>query len=391
MLRSGIYAGWVGHDNLGDEAMFEFCKERFPSVRWSSLESVDYVPDQKQFLGRVWTNPASAVRILGEELRHQTRLRTLAMQGLQWVSERVSGRVGILGGGTLINRADYNLETYLDLRKRTKTLVPVFGTGVASPEFWSSLPGWRDLRKEWVAAFADLPVVGVRGPLSRDSLVDAGSTNVVISGDPAIAYHRRFRSAPSMARPDRPLRVAINTGHCSGNLWGSESEIHTALLAATRWLIERKHSVQILPVWDPDVPACTELARAAQLPPSSVSPILASHDAFLEKIVEFDLMIALKLHATVLASAANVPCVVLEYQPKCLDFASSVAWQDFTIRTSQLAPETLIERLEFLIETLPQARKTLHESVGKLTDQFESYCQKIEPLILHPAASTLVS
>ena len=77
MLRSGIYVGWVGHDNLGDEAMYELCKERFPSVRWSTHSGVTYVPDQKQFLS-IWTNPSTAARILREELANQKRLRRLA-------------------------------------------------------------------------------------------------------------------------------------------------------------------------------------------------------------------------------------------------------------------------------------------------------------------------
>jgi len=69
---------------------------------------------------------------------------------------------------------------------------------------------------------------------------------------------------------------------------------------------------------------------------SAVSAPLTTHDKFLKRAETFDLLIAVKLHAAVLASAANVPCVVLEYQPKCLDFAASIGWERFTIRTSHL-------------------------------------------------------
>src|SRR5882757_5280736 len=96
---------------------------------------------------------------------------------------------------------------------------------------------------------------------------------------------------------------------------------------------------------------------------------------------------SVKLHAAVLASAANVPCVVLEYQPKCLDFAASIGWERFTIRTSQLTPAKLIDRVTLLVEQLAPARQELTQSVGKLEQQFDEYCRQIEPLILGKGAA----
>lgn len=113
-----------------------------------------------------------------------------------------------------------------------------------------------------------------------------------------------------------------------------------------------------------------------------MSAPLTSHDAFLKKIETLDLLIAVKLHAAVLASAANVPCVVLEYQPKCLDFAASIGWERFTIRTSELTPSKLIDKVALLVEQLVPARQELSRRVGRLDRQFDEYCRRIEPLIL---------
>ena len=53
-------------------------------------------------------------------------------------------------------------------------------------------------------------------------------------------------------------------------------------------------------------------------------------------------MVNLKLHAGFLAAAANVPLVSLEYQPKCRDFAASIGWEEFVIRTDRLQTGRLL-------------------------------------------------
>jgi polysaccharide pyruvyl transferase WcaK-like protein len=149
-----------------------------------------------------------------------------------------------------------------------------------------------------------------------------------------------------------------------------------------RWLQDQKHQVELLPVWSKDLDSCRQLARILGLPQSTVSAPLTTHDRFLRKVETFDLLIAVKLHAAVLASAANVPSVILEYQPKCLDFAASIGWERFTIRTSQVTPARLIEKAALLLEQLAPAREELSGSVGRLERQFDEYCRRIEPLIL---------
>lgn len=388
MKRAGIYIGWVGRENLGDEAMYQLCRERFPDVQWLSLSRLAYEPKAGQFMRRGLGNSSHLVRSIREELWHQPRLRKLAAQGMHSFVKGLGGEVGMLGGGTLINQAAYNLESYVAVRKRTRSLVPVFGTGVSAPEFWVSRPEWKDRRKEWVSVLAELPVVGVRGPHSQELLTEAGATNVVVCGDPAIVLHARYGRVPSPDRPDRPLRVAINTGDCSGNLWGTPETIRESLLALTRWLKQARHSVEFVPVCPKDVSACVELARLAGMPEAKVSRAFTSHTRFLEKAETFDLVVALKLHAAVLAAAANVPFVMLEYQPKCLDFAASLEWERFTIRTDQLNGDGLIERVRLLIEDFPAVKMELHRNGGRLCQRFEEYCQRIEPMILRksPAA-----
>ena len=384
MKRAGIYLGWVGQNNLGDEAMYQLCKMRFSSVRWSSFYEVRYKPDLVQALTLGVRNSPRLFHSMVEELQQQRRLRALVAKGAHRLSAHLKGEVGLLGGGTLINQAEWNLQSYIEVRNQTRSLVPVFGAGVAAPEFWSTKADWKDRRKDWVAVLAELPVVGVRGPHSAALLKDAGATNVVVCGDPAIAYSAGYQNQqPSYDPTDRPLRIAINTGDCSGNLWGSPEDIQLSLLGLTRWLLKNgNRRIEFIPVWDKDVSHCIDIARRAGMAEASVSPVLNSHASFLRKVQNFDLVVALKLHAAVLSAAANVPFILLEYQPKCLDFAASIDWEQFTIPTSQLNPAKLIERVASLIEQLPSAKRQLHANVRKLSQCFDQYCQTIEPVLM---------
>ncbi len=384
MFRAGIYIGWVGFLNLGDEAMFELCRRRFPGILWSRLENIAYAPHPGGFLRRSGRHLPQLLESLSEELTTQRRLRYMATKTIHKLARLSSQEVGLCGGGTYINRNATALENYVSVRDRTRRLVPTFGTGVINPEFWSTREdGWTDRRREWVSVLAELPVVGVRGPISKALLEDAGACNVVVSGDPAVAFHAPYAAKPIPAHHEAPLRVGINTGDCSGHLWGRAQDIQDSLVALARWLKCSGHPIDIIPVWQKDVEACFEVARRAELDRSAVTPVCYTHDAFLSRMEKLDLLVCLKLHAGVLAAAANVPFVCLEYQPKCRDFAASLGWEDFVIRTDQVQPGRLIDLVARLIGQLDSRRQDLCRGMCALMNRFDEYCNQIEPLLLH--------
>lgn len=374
--------GWVGYENLGDEAMYSFCKSRFSSLRWSSLDQLVYQPNIPQLVRRGSRDFHHLFRVLKEEMSHQTRLRNVAVNNLHHLASIMGREVGLLGGGTLINQSAPLLKSYVTVRNRTKSLVPVFGTGVASPDFWSVKADWKDRRKEWVTVLNELPIVGVRGPLSKNLLDDAGARNVVVCGDPAVAYHSYYARERFVVQSDRPLRVAINTGDCSGNHWGNPCDVEESLTGLVQWLRAGGRQIQFIPVWPEDVSSCIDLARRTGLQQSAIGPALTSHARFLKAIETVDIVVALKLHAAILSAAANIPCVLLAYQPKSLDFAASLGWDQFAIRTDEITSSKLIELVSLLIEQLPSKKKEICVSMCKLSNQLEAYCRNIEPLLL---------
>ena len=197
-------------------------------------------------------------------------------------------------------------------------------------------------------------------------------------------FHAPYASKPRREHRDGPLRVGINAGDCSGKLFGRQEDLQEALVGAARWLRDAGHQVEIIPVWVKDVEACIDVARRTELDSSVVSPLCSSPKAFLGRVENLDLLVSMKLHAGILAAAANVPFISLEYRPKCRDFAASLGWEEFLIRTDELGNRALIDRISALMLQQDTKRVELCRKMCGLMNTFESYCQKIEPLLLGP-------
>ncbi len=350
-MTRGIYQGWTGWRNLGDEAMFVACQRTLARLVWTACPPFD-----AQRAG-----PAA-------------RART-AWRG--WMGRVPGGERALLGGGTLINRTPEWLHEYRRLRRGARKPVPVFSPGVAHPDYWARTPTWKDTRVEWREALAELPEVGVRGPVSRQLLVEAGVRNVVVTGDPGLVFRRR-----SPRRHASRCRIGINAGRSNGEMWGSEDRMLAALTDGARRLAAHGCEVRLFPVWDRDEVVCREVAAGAGLPPDVVDPLLLDPDAFVEYVDGFDVVITVKLHAAVLAAAAGVPFVAIEYRPKVRDFSASVGCESRVVRSSDVVGAALARDTLDLYENLPVARAQLESRVTELAETFEDYARRLEGLLL---------
>ena len=379
--RAGLYIGWVGQANLGDEAMWEVCRRSFPTLHWALWDQVAYQYSARRYLGHARQDKAYIAKAILEELRTGHKSRMLVRKLLhRWASRR-GGEVALLGGGTLINREDTWLNAYKTTRQRSGKPVFVFGTGVAHPDLWTREPGWVDRRREWVSLLAELPVVGVRGPTSKALLEEAGATNVVISGDPAVALHRPLSAGNESEPPRRHLRIGINCGS-SGRMWGAGAAVNEILAEAGRELIRSGHHLDLFSVRPDETHFCHQIAQQIGTEFPTTVRELSSLSRFMGVIREYDLVIAFKLHAGVLAAAANVPVIILEYQPKCRDFALSIGWDRFTIRTSQLTRQKLLDMVYEMASGLASIREELCKAMCELSGKFAAYCDAIEGHLL---------
>jgi len=379
-LPASVYIGWTGYSNLGDEAMLEVCEARFARFRWVPFEVWNAQPQPKDFVRRAFQSPALLFESLVDEIRTRRRLRGFLNARNARVNVNGGPPAALLGGGTLINATDEFLQQYRTARERLRRPVPVFSCGVKTPDFFAGKGDWRDHSREWVEATSDLPILGVRGPFSKQFLDAAGAHNVSITGDPTVWLHQPLVESGNVL-PDRPLRIGVNCGSAQF-IWGDLSWLLAEQAEVVRKLIASGHAVELFAICPEDMPACLEVARQAHAGISPISEPLTSYESYAAKLTGFDLVIAFKLHAGVLAACANVPFVMLEYQPKCRDFCASIGWEDYNVRTDRADATTVLQLTEQLLHNLPASRSVLCERMCRLRNLFEAYCLHLEQILV---------
>lgn len=300
------YVGWVGYDNLGDEAML------------------------------------AAVRRL-----------------LPWAEVEVSGTprdLLLLGGGTLINRSTY--LGWLTERDSPRVERAVLGTGVANPAYWGitePVDGWL----RWLSTCA---YVGVRGPHSEATLRSWGyDGELEVCGDPALLFEpeRETRSADL---------VVVSPAWTEGELWGtSDDRVMDVLADSVRsWLVEGRQ-VAFLSCNPADDRPIFETMRSVGHPELEYVAGYRDIDASLSLLTRAGLVVGERLHAVVLAAAMGAPFVALEYRPKLADFSASVGAEEAVIRTDEVSRERIDAAAVRAAELQPVVAARVSDYRRKLT------------------------
>ncbi|HEX6707047.1 MAG TPA: polysaccharide pyruvyl transferase family protein [Albitalea sp.] len=308
------YVGWLGHRNIGDEVLFE-------AFRDTLFDDCLLVPYEDFSL-------LSAVA---------SARRTTAV---------------VLGGGTLINER-LHLDP-LDEAHREGRPFFVFGTGVSDPGYWAQYPKarWLDI-ESWKRRLATARYIGVRGPRSCEWLHAQGITQAEVIGDPALSI---ALPEPVPRSADAPL-LGINLG-AHDPVMGAPGSDFAAVLALIRHVVARGWRVRFLAMHPIDQRLGRRLKQEIADPAFELPAFDPDCRALLRAIASCDCVVGQRLHVTVLACAVAVPNLSLSYQPKCLDFLESIGREDLALKTDQLTPPLLIERLEWLqgADLSPQLR-----------------------------------
>ena len=290
------YIGWIGHRNLGDEAMFDVIRMALPELQVIQFGS-----------------PVAE--------------RSLAKIGL---SGRSFFRAVLLGGGTLIH------PLYLEAARLVKSFgTPLYtaGTGVGSPGFGSSegfsLDGWGET--------FDRQFVGVRGPLSQGLLQNAGLTQASVIGDPALgltpetipAFGSRNHLVISLAQePGAPhvekYPVIEHLGRLAKAFTADGGEVVGVALG------------------NGDRAVLTRFKNENGLAKMSIEDHRTSGEGLLQTLTGSVALIGVRLHAAVLASCVGVPPLLFAYRRKCEDFMAAMELSDFTIPLSPETPADLL-------------------------------------------------
>lgn len=313
--------GWLGKSNLGDEALVPAMQELFPQFALYP------------FAGG--------------------RLARAALFGLPGI------KAGILAGGTLIAQKAYWLEIAEQFLARSKRMI-VFGTGVEDPEFW---PGETTL-ETWRPVLERCSFLGVRGPISAEALRQAGFSAVEMVGDPVVAF-----AQDEICRDPAERRLGLNIGTADGRVHGGEQRLTDEIVRLARIARGEGWTVEWFVVWPKDLAPTLRAASLSQTA-GAVHLVYRDHRAFIDRARRLTLFAGMKLHATVLATCALTPSLMIEYRPKCRDYMESIGQGAANVRADRFraaaAWDTLLEwsaRREQQAEILAQGirRLRLHQ------------------------------
>jgi len=297
--RAIHYTGWVGYQNLGDEILLEAARECFAPAE------VAYLRD--------FGNPL--IQRLIDTKRHQ---------------------VAMLGGGTQIGMPS-PIERFKGALARSAAGI-VFGAGV-TPALTGPIPDWL---AAWGQVLKPLRYVGVRGPESAATLQRVG-VDAQVLGDPVCW----FSQPPSFWKPQRGL-IGLNVGHSHGHMYGQESTIQTQLASLARELVAQGNQLEFFCVWPEDLATTKKVAADAGIVDPVIHEIYEGAARFQLAVSRMQVFVGIKLHAVALAMCSNVPSLMVEYRPKCREFATTMGVEKYCVRSDSLSVPQMLALVEEL-------------------------------------------
>lgn len=324
-----LYVGWTGQRNLGDDAIADALIPRLGTVEQA------HAPYQLADLAK---------RVVGGGLASSSR------------------RALLLGGGTAIGRRNWRMVLTANgaLLARAKPWFMI-GAGVEDPAFQgrNSFSDKGELAR-WRGICGNFDAVTVRGPRSVELLTGVGIPTRMV-GDPALLHEPE-----RIPDPDEKL-LGINLGF-GDDLWGHDHDrVVDALAGLVKALAGEGWRVRAIVVNPKDEPALRSCLSRSGIGADRAEVVTADTvERFFAAVAPCTLLVAERLHALVLAAAAAVPVVGLEYQPKCADFLASVGAIDRAVRTDRVTSDVLHEHVADLVENRPTESARLLGEVTKL-------------------------
>lgn len=320
------YVGWVGFGNLGDDAIAEAV----------------LTPLQPEEVVYAAHGPSDLPRVIGPGARHRHLL---------------------LGGGTAIGRRNWraiiNAAGVVQAWQRPWFMI---GAGVEDPGFTgrNSFSGNDELTK-WRRTLRRFDRVTVRGPRSAQLLADV-DVDAAVVGDPALLL--RPQDAIRATGPTGVLGFALGFGD---DLWGhAQQRVLDAVTGAALAHVRNSGTVRMIVMNDEDAPAAKHVADAVNLqyPDAASTHRVRTSADFFAALGQCDTLVSQRLHGAVLAAAADIPVIALEYQPKCRDFMASIEQADLCLRCDTVTAAALTEALQLVDATRDARRETTRRLVA---------------------------
>ena len=320
------YLGWHRRGNLGDDAIYDAVKAQVPAK----------FLDMPRFPIEVMASVATGLD------------RTLR------------GSTLVVGGGTLIGRRPWRKWVNRGMALNRDSGNYAIGVGVEDPTFvgHKSDSDMGEL-KNWLPVLSEFTTVSVRGPRSAELLSDIG-LDVEVSGDPALLLPR-----PDVVAEDGLIGVNVGFGD---DLWGHDpAQLVEEMSSAVDQLSAQGYRFLGI-LMNRDDKKWTEQALG-NVTAEIVHP--ADANAAASEFARCSVVIASRLHAGILAALSETPTIVLEYQPKCRDFALSIDDERSLIRTDEISSTAVVDRVGSTLADSSAIRTKTRDKVAGLQRRLE--------------------
>jgi len=343
------YLGYVGRENAGDEAIRE---------------------------GQELLHPRAVLRPLPIGLQWGQVLAALGRRGVP----ALGGRAVLLGGGTVVGRADWRTRLEQVRAASPGTPVAMLGAGVEDPEFLGRrrYTSPEELRA-WAPVLAGFAGVSVRGPRSAELLAGIGVTAPVV-GDPALALGDAT-----------PRRDAVQDGLIGVNVavpedvhGGDTAAVERSVAEVVARLVRRGARVRLVPMHPHDAAASERLVLSladAERARVEIVPTAVGGPDTVAALRPCEVVLGQRLHTVVLGCAALVPSLAVAYRPKSDDFLASVGRPEWSLRSTDLSAVEVADRVLALARDRDRQVEHLQSVVGGLREALHAEAARLQVLV----------
>ncbi|AUX10536.1 hypothetical protein AArcSl_2925 [Halalkaliarchaeum desulfuricum] len=352
------YAGWIGHNNIGDEALLAANRRLFSDIEfidfryWNGYDSL--------FLGGGTILPQFLVGGEPEVGRsnHFTAAIGVGIRDSDFWNQQLApidirylaGRIGL--SGVIRNKyIEYLLEP-----------AEYLSSNILATGYYFSDEDYRAIGEY------EFDHLGVRGPLSQE-ILSKYDIDCELVGDTALVLE------PSSTEIQREKKIAVCLQHDKLKWARNEDYLHHVVEFLSE--LSSEYRIVFLPFQKEDISMHIDLSN--NLDSAEFKNYCSPMDVqgAINEIASCEYMIGEKLHANILSACSYTPFISLEYRPKCLDFAASVGMTDYNIRIDKLTKDKLKIIYENMVDSDCVVDK-LESEVSKKRENIRQFAHKVD-------------
>jgi polysaccharide pyruvyl transferase WcaK-like protein len=322
-------AGYNGHNNLGDEALYGAINTLFKPAKFINFP---------------------------KKLKSELCFRFLS-----------KFTCSVLAGGTIISGKLSTINFVKKSFHNCKNSI-VFGSGVEDPIFWVnhlSDKEWGENLRKWKDILAGCKYVGVRGPRSAEILGDVRAANIDIIGDPVLIF-AEDSIAEELNTKEKIL--GLNICETKGYMWGDIKILCEEYIRLASKAKDKGWQVRWFVLWPKDLKLTQQVATASKTD-MCILQLYRDYNKYMQEVKKVSVFTGMRLHSVILAHCVYVPAIMLEYRPKCRDYMTLLELDEMTIKTDNASAGNIWEKIIFLDKYRETHRQNLYDKIKKIKEK----------------------